>query len=225
MPLSDLEESRRLSTSMGLRNFRRKSEHELDGLPEDDLVAYLVAARRAGDVDASGLSVAMLVWGFMGNVRHRVALKVPKDRTEEVAESVLLSALSSDFDGSSVGEFRNWIGVIVKRRIADYHRNPKSDVRLVALPTEHLGDDEIWGEEPSVEFEGEAIDAQRAVDQAYERRSEKHQLVIDLYIFSDLSAADAAKQADVSQDNVHQIAKRFRDDVDELLRGDGNTPD
>jgi len=115
--------------------------------------------------------------------------------------------------------------VIVKRRIADYHRNPKSDVRLVALPTEHLGDDEIWGEEPSVEFEGEAIDAQRAVDQAYERRSEKHQLVIDLYIFSDLSAADAAKQANVSQDNVHQIAKRFRDDVDELLRGDGNTPD
>ncbi len=80
---------------------------------------------------------------------------------------MLLSALTSEFDGSSVGEFRKWIGTIIQRRIADYHRDPKRDVRLVPLPTEHLGDDEIWGDEPSVEFEGEAIDAQRAVEQAY----------------------------------------------------------
>jgi RNA polymerase sigma factor (sigma-70 family) len=210
---------------MGRGSFRRKGEHELEQLGEDDLVAYLVAARRAGDVDASGLAVAMLVWGFFGNVRHRVALKVPVERIEEVTESVLLSALSSDFEGSSVGEFRNWIGRIVQRRIADYHRDPKTDVRLVALPSEHLGDDEVWGDEPSVNFEGEAIDAQRAVDQAYAERSEQHQLVIDLYIFADLAAADAAKQAGVSETNVHKIAQRFRDDVDRLLKDDGNTPD
>lgn len=194
-------------------------------LPEDDLVAYLISARKAGDVEASGLAVAMLVWGFMGTVSHRVSLKVPPERIEEVAESVLLSALSSDFHGSSVGEFRKWLGVIIKRRIADYHRNPKTDVRLVALPTEHLGDDEIWGDEPSVEFEGDAIDAQRAVDQAYSERSEQHQLVIDLYIFTDLSAADAAERAGVSETNVHKIAQRFRDDFDRLLTDDGNTSD
>ncbi len=77
---------------------------------EDDLVAYLGAARRAGDRHASALAVAMLVWGFMANVKRRVALKVPPNATEEVAQSVLLSALNADFDGWSVGEFRNWIG-------------------------------------------------------------------------------------------------------------------
>ena len=211
--------------TMGRRTFRRKSEQDVAQLSEDELVAYLLAARRAGDVEASGLAVAMLVWGLMENVRYRVAMKVPKERIEEVAESVLLSALASAFDGSSVGEFRTWLGVIVRRRIADFHRDPKRDVRLVPLPTEHLEQDEIWGHEPSVEFEGEAVDAQRAVDEAYGGRNEKHRLVIDLYIFDDLPAAEVAAQAETSEANVHKIAQRFRDDVDELLKDDGNTQD
>ena len=131
-------------------------------MSEDELVAYLGAARARRGPGGSGLAVSMLVWGFMDNVEGRVAMKVPAHAIEEVAQSVLLSALTSDFDGSSVGEFRKWISTIVERRIADYHRDPKRDVRLDPLPTEHLGDDEIWGDEPSVEFEGEAIDAQRA---------------------------------------------------------------
>ena len=165
----------------------------------------------------------MLVWGFMANVQGRVAMKVPPHAIEEVAQSVLLSALASEFDGSSVGEFRKWISTIVSRRIADYHRDPKRDVRLEPLPSEHLGDDEIWGGEPSVEFEGEAIDAQRAVDQAIGELNETHQQVIELYVFADLSAADAGKQAGVSEANVHKIAQRFRDRFDELLGDDGNT--
>ena len=38
-------------------------------MPEDELIAYLLAARRAGDKEASGLAVAMLIWGLMDNVQ------------------------------------------------------------------------------------------------------------------------------------------------------------
>ncbi len=208
---------------MGGERFRRRGEGELAQLGEDDLVAYLIAARRAGDAEASGLAIAMLVWGYMENVRLRVALKVPTEAVEEVAQSVLLSGLTSDFDGSSVGEFRKWIGVILRRRVADFHRDPKRDVRLEPLPTENLGDEEIWRGEPTQEFEGEAIDAQRAAAKAYLERSEEHRRVIDLYIFGDLPAAEVAAQTGLTEANVHQIAKRFRDRFDELFRGDGDT--
>jgi len=207
---------------MGSRGFKRKGEHELAQLPEDKLIAYLASARTAGDVEASGTAVAILIYGLMDNVQ-RVALKVPREAVEEVSESVLLSVLRSEFAGSSVGEFRKWTGTIIQRRVADYHRDPKRDVRLVALPTEHLGDEEIWGDEPSVEFEGEAVDAERAVEQAYGDLNDKHQLVIDLYVFADLPAREAAEQAGVSEANVHKIAQRFRDHLDKLLKDDSDT--
>jgi RNA polymerase sigma factor (sigma-70 family) len=192
-------------------------------MSEDEKIAYLQCARRAGDREASALVVSMLVWGFMEIAEHRVSMKVPPQATEEVAQSVLLSALTSEFDGSSVGEFRKFMGTIVMRRIADYHRDPKRDVRLEALPTEHQDSDEIWGDEPAVGFAGDTIDAQRALDQAYNELSDKHKKVIDLYIFGDLAAADVAERAGVSEANVHQIAHRFRDRFDELFGDDGNT--
>ena len=210
---------------MGSGRFKRKGEHELAKLPEDELIPYLVAARDAGDVEASGTAVAILIWGLMDIVQRRVALKVPREAVEEVSESVLLSVLTSEFSGASVGEFRKWTGTIIQRRVADYHRDPKRDVRLVALPTEHLGDEEIWGDEPAVEFEGEAVDAQRAVEQAYGELNESHQLVIDLYVFADLPAREAAERAGVSEANVHKIAQRFRDHLDQLLKDGSDTQD
>lgn len=212
----------RLNEPLG--RFRRQSEQQLAALDEDDLIAYLIGARAAGDRDASGLAVSMLVFGFMGNVQHRVALKVPSESIEDVSESVLLSALSSPFDGGSVGEFRKWLGTIVQRRIADFHRDPRRELQTTALPTEHRGDEEIWGEEPAVEFEGDTVDVRRAIETAYEELNPLHRQVIDLSIWDDLSAGEVAKRLDVSPTNVHKITQRFRDRIDQLFPRDGNTP-
>lgn len=208
---------------MASGGFRRKSEGELAKLSEDELIAYLLTARRAADKEASGLALAMLSWGFMDNVRYRVALKVPREAVDEVAESVLLSALTSEFDGASVGEFRKWIGAIIQRRVADYHRDPRRDVRLGPLPSEHLDDDEVWGDEPSIEFEGEAIDIERAIETALGESNPTHRRVIELTIFDDAAPKDVAGQLDVTVDNVHQIVRRFRVRLDELLSSDDDT--
>jgi len=207
-----------------LGRFRRQSEQELAALGEDDLIAYLLGARAAGDRDASGLAVSMLVFGFMNNVQYRVAMKVAPESVEDVAKSVLLSALSSPFDGGSVGEFRKWIGTIVQRRIADFHRDPRRELQTDPLPTEHQGDDDVWGGEPAVEFEGDTVDVRRAIDTAYDELNPLHRRVIDLSIWGDLSAGEVAERLDVSPANVHKITQRFRDRIDELFPRDGDTP-
>lgn len=207
---------------MGGDGFKEKGEHELAAMPEHRLIAYLLEAREAGA--ATGLAVSILVFKLMGDVRRRVAMKVPADAIDEVSETVLLSALTSRFDGTSAGELRSWLTTIIKRRIADHHRSPKSDVRLVPLPDEHEGDDEVWGRRASVPFEGEAVDVERALDQAKRELNPDHQEVISLYIFEDLPAAEIAARIDaISEANVHKIAQRFRDRVSHLLSDDRDT--
>jgi RNA polymerase sigma factor (sigma-70 family) len=193
-------------------------------LGEDELIAYLLGARAAGDRDASSLAVSMLVYGFMDNVQRRVAMKVPPESVEDVSKSVLLSALASPFDGASVGELRKWVGTIVQRRIADFHRDPRRELQPVALPTENQGDEAVWGEEPAVEFEGDTVDVRRAIDQAYAEINPLHRQVIDLSIWDDLPADEVAQRLEVSPANVHKITQRFRDRIDELFPRDGDTP-
>lgn len=207
---------------MGGGAFKEKGEHELAAMPEDRLIAYLLEARAAGA--RTDLAVSILVWKLMSNVRRRVAMKVPAEAIEEVSEAVLLSALTSEFGGSSVGEFRSWLSTIIQRRIADFHRSPKTDVRLVPLPDEHEGDDELWGARASVPFEGEAIDVERALDQAMGELRPEHREVVLLYVFEDLPAGEVAGRVDgISETNVHKIAQRFRDRVGGLLSDGGDT--
>ena len=185
-------------------------------MPEHALIAYLLDARAAGA--PTGLAVSILVYKLMHDVRRRVAMKVPAEAIDEVAETVLLSALTSSFDGTSAGEFRAWLTTIIKRRIADYHRSPKSEVRLVPLPDEHEGHDEVWGRRASVPFVGEAIDVERALDQAKRELNPDHLEVVGLYVFDDLPAAEVAAGVEgISEANVHKIAQRFRDRVSDLL--------
>ena len=45
-----------------------------------------------------------------------------------------------------------------------------------------------------------------------------------LYIFEDRPAAEVADRVDgISETNVHKIAQRFRDRINELLAGGGDT--
>ncbi len=199
-----------------MSSFRELPEHALQNLSDDDLIAYIRGAASTARPEAARTALAILVFGYIDIVRYRVRLKVPAHDVDDVAHGAMLSAFTSAFDGQSVGEFRAWLHRIVARRIADYHRKGRPEV--VPLPDE--GDDEQWGEEPSVEPEGEAIDVERAVEQALSGLSEPHRQVIDLYVFEDLPADEAAARVEgMTEANVHQIASRFRKRLRELLEG------
>jgi len=203
-------------------NFRELQEQELTALDDDGLIAYIRNARAAGGGDAVTLALRILVFGYLSTVERRVALKVPPEDVANVALDAMESAIRSAFDGESVGEFRSWMHTIVNRRIVDYWRSPQRKLDTVPLPEEHEREDDQWGDVSSVEFEGVAVDAQKAIDTAYDELNAEHQRVIDLYVFDDRPAAEAAQEIGTSEQNVHQIASRYRRRVRELL-DDGDT--
>jgi DNA-directed RNA polymerase specialized sigma24 family protein len=204
-----------------LPDFQELPQQRLDKLDDEQLVDYMRRAREASRHDAMRPAVATLVFGYWDNLVGRARLKLRTDAdAEEVAAEALASAIASAFDGKSVGEFRSWLHTILSRRIADWWEGREQKLDKTALPSEHLGDEEVWGREPSVGFEGDALFAQECVRGAYaEVEDERHQEVIDRYVFGPSSAADAALLVGVgmTETNVHQIASRFQKRVRELL--------
>lgn len=197
------------------------SDSRLAELGDDDLIAIVRAARAEGRMDDALRAVRILAFGYFGIVRARVALKVPAEDVDEVASRVIESALTSAFDGTSVGEFRSWLNRITDRRIADYHRRREGKPEIVGLPTGEE-DDDLWGPEPSVEFEGVAVDVERAIESVMDGLNDTHREIVDLFVFQDVAGDEVAARLGQSEANVHQVASRFRKALRELL-DDGDT--
>ena len=196
-------------------------------MSDEQLVAYMRAARDAGRPEAMKPALAVLVFGYWDTLVNRARLKLPAADAEDVAGEAVASAIASAFDGRSVGEFRSWLHTILSRRVADYHEARKRRPKTTELASEHQGDDEVRGKEPAVPFEGEALFASECLARAYEElERDSHRRVIDLYVLGPLSAAETAAEVGdgMTEANVHQIASRFQRRFRELLGG-GDTSD
>jgi RNA polymerase sigma factor (sigma-70 family) len=208
-----------------LADFRELPEHQLQPLSDDDLIAYIRAARDAGRPEAMKPAIGVLAFGYWDNLVNRARLKLPEADVEQVAGEALESAIASAFDGRSVGEFRSWLHTILSRRIADHYQKRERTPATEKLVSEHQGAEEVWGEEPSVEFEGEALHAHDCVQLAFEELPEAHQRVVRLYLFGPHSAAEVVERVGdgMTEANVHQISSRYQRRVKELL-DEGESP-
>ena len=211
-----------------LAGFRELPAHRLAGLGDEQLVEYLRAARAAGRHDAMRPAVAVLVHGYWDILVHRARLKLRTDAdAEEVAAETVASAIASAFDGRSVGEFRSWLHTILSRRIADWYEAKERKLDKTRLPSEHQADEEVWGREPSVEFEGDALFARDCIRRAFEEIEDpRHRRALELYVLGPHSAAETAGLVGdgMTEANVHQIGSRFQRRIRELLEG-GDTSD
>ena len=191
------------------------------------LIDYLRAAREAGRHDAMKAAIAVLVFGYHDTLMNRARLKLPEADVADVVSETLASAIASAFDGSSVGEFKSWLHTILSRRIADYHDARTRMPKTAPLPGEHHGDDEVWGDEPSEPFEGDALHARGCLEAAYSEleNGTATGAVIDLYVLGPNSAAETAALIGdgMTEANVHQIASRFQRRVKELLEEGSDT--
>lgn len=206
-------------------NFRPRKEHELALLTDDELIAYIVAARDAGFADEARVAMGILAFRRLGDVRRRVAIKVPKADVDDVAMEVMASALKAAFAGECMGEFVSLLHTITDRRVADFHRSrkPQDD----PLPEENAGDEDVWGRTLATDDFTVEIDLRAVADQALGELSSPHRAVVEHYVFRRETAREAAEAVNMScgeeldrpmtEDNVHQIAKRFRDRMRELL--------
>ena len=214
-------------------NFHCLSEDELQRLSSDGLIDYIRKATDAGRHDCAKSALAILCWRHFDDVVRRVKLRVPAQDVEDVAMTAMLAALKSAFDGVAEGQFVKWLHRIVDRRgIADYYRKRESRPEEVALPTEHGGEENVWGEEPSEADETGAVVVQSVIDECLEGLSDQHRVVVEVNVFDGQDAAGTAKRVNaefpnldppMSEANVHKIVSRFRKCIRELLADDGRT--
>ena len=88
---------------------------------------------------------------------------------------------------------------------------PSGARRRRLLPSEHAGEDDVWGAEPALESEAGAVELRIIVEEVLETFNDKHRLVIELHVFEGFTAADVCDRIKgMSEDNVAQIASRFR---------------
>lgn len=214
-------------------NFRPLPEIELARLSDDQLIAHIVAAREAGDHDGARSALGILAFRRYDDIRRRVLIKVPPEDADDVTSEVFASAIKSAFDGTSVGEFVNWLKTITRFRIADYHRG-RPDQPDLRLAEDQEGDEEAWGKELSEDDFSDRVDTEDLIEQSMSDLSAPHRAVVEFYVFGGLSAKKTAEEVNMfcedeltkpmTEANVYQIGKRFRDRLRKLLeeaRGPG----
>jgi RNA polymerase sigma factor (sigma-70 family) len=192
-------------------SFRVRSDRELERLSDEALLAYVRAARDAGELSAARRGLMILVYGHEANVRRRLSLRVGEHVLDDLVREVLVKAIAGAFAGSSVGEFRSWLNTIVERTAADYHRRAKRRPSEAPLPSEHPSDEQVWGEEPRVDGEAEGVELRILVEEVLATFGEKQRRVIELHVLEGRPAREVCESIDgMREDNVAQIASRFR---------------
>jgi RNA polymerase sigma factor (sigma-70 family) len=191
--------------------FHPLPDPELHQLSDEGLIAYIRAARDAGELADARRGLAFVVYGYERDVKRRLSLKVPSHAVDDLAHDALVRAIAAAFDGTSVGEFRNWLHTIVDRTAVDFFRRAERRPKETILPSEHAGEDDVWGAEPSLESEAGAVELRIIVEEVLDTFNEKHRHVIELHVFQGFPAAEVCDRIKgMSEDNVAQIASRFR---------------
>lgn len=191
--------------------FRPLPDRNLQNLSDEELIAYIRAARDEGQLAHGRRGLAILVFGYERDVKRRLSIKVPKHVVDDLAHDALVKAIAAAFDGSSVGEFRSWLHTIVDRTAVDFFRRAQRRPRETLLPSEHAGEEDVWGAEPMVDGEAGAVELRIIVDEVLGTFNERHRAVVELHVFGGLPAAEVCGRIDgMSEDNVAQIASRFR---------------
>lgn len=209
----------------------------LDGLSDEELVAYVVAAREAGYPEAGKRAADMIAFRIQPLIEARVAAKVGRDDREDVVMETLLSFMRSAFDGKVIDSVRAFAATIAKRRIADHYRQLERHPDQVPLSSENLDQEGVWGAEPTTADETAVLGIEDVIRRVLERRNGNHRRIIELYGpevmgGGDLTGAEvveamAAEGESVSISNVQQVWHRFKVELaKELQTGeDGMDPD
>lgn len=202
-------------------SFKQQADHELDQLSDEALIAYIRDAAAAGKPDAAKRALGILVYGHEPNVRRRLSLRLPTHAVEEVTGETLVRAFAAAFDGSSVGEFRSWLGTIAERTAVDWYRREARRPRQTELPEEHTAEEDGWRDALGREGGGGAVELKMVVAGEMSKLSDVHRRVVELHVLGPLTAIEVCEHVDgMKPDNVAQIASRFRKSLKEALHGD-----
>ena len=199
-----------------MASLRPLSDTELARLGDDELVAYALRARASGDGDAADLALQIFAFGLEDALRAFVRSRLDSHgdaAIEEVAERALEDAIRSirGLRGETAPEARAFVFKIARLRIADFHRRGRVRTAPLDAGAEAGGSDAA------------AIDTGLLLEGTLAELRPDHKLVVEHFVLSGYSARETAElvrrrldgRADdsMSEQNVHQIASRFRRDL------------
>ena len=199
-------------------DFKSQPDDALQRLSEDELIAYICAARDAGDFPAARRGVMTLTAGLMSLIIARMRLRGLGDASEDVAMEAFEKAAVGAFRGESVGEFRAWLNTIIHGTANDWWRRfYRHKERLDPL---NAADQEGSHFEPSVESESGAVELMLVTEEVLAELSGRHREVVELHVLDGVPAPEVCERLDgMSIDNVAQIASRFRKRLRQALEG------
>ena len=224
--------------------FRTLNDNELSALTDEELIALQADARQASRPQDATLALGHLLNRHRYRVLAWVQLKTPADDVEDVVSEVTMSAISSVLEGTTVGEYVEWLRTIVHRRVADYHRRKEAQPQFQPLPEEHEADEEIWeskrGRKPEAQDNhADEVLLRDFIQPALDELSDVHRRVIELggplglgfdhrpakEVASQINDQFAGKLDDSMTDaNVHKILSRFRNRLRKLFEKSGGKP-
>ncbi len=204
-------------------------DYELAKLPDEQLIDYVAKAREAGNLDAARLGLGVFANRRFTDLARIASSKMPSwDDAEDMAAQTIRDVFRARFDGEAVGEAVNFIKRVLARRIADFYDSRKPVDRL---PEEDDSEKGPRAPDAAVD-QGEIgrVDAQDCVDRIYgSLEADHHRAVVDHYVFEGYTAKETAEKVNtffpdldppMSDQNVHQIASRFRSDLRDELESD-----
>lgn len=214
-----------------MSDFQPLPIHRLERLADRELIDYVGAARRAGDSAAERSAIGYLAFAFEPTIKAWVRRRTPAADVDDVVMEVFESVIDASFHGKVLGEFGSFLRTICERRVADNLRRRGRRLDADPMPSEHEGDEAVWGTGPSVGDETGRIALRDALERVLATRNPLHQQVIRLYGsgvdgFEDLSAGAVSARIEaagtgerVTVDNVAKIWSRFIGDVRRELDG------
>ena len=206
-----------MATLVAYVGFSELPDHALQQLSDEKLIEYVRRSREAEQLPAGRRALMILVYGQERRVTQLLKLRMPYDlnRVDDVAHDAMVAAFCAAFDGNSVGEFYSWLNTITERMALNFFRKHyeggKRKLDTQPLPSEH--DDNDVGGEPEHGVDGGYgnSELQAIVDAVTATLKDQHKEVIRLHIFGGLTAREVcARLPKMSEDNVAQIASRFR---------------
>ncbi len=205
---------------MSKLSFREKDDHELDKLPDEELIAYVIAARHAENGRAAKLGLAIFAYRRYDDLVWRAKGKLPVGAdTEDLAARVIEGVFKAAFRGEHFGEAVSLVNRIFANKVADFYRKHE---RTDQLPEDSEADDQWRPDAATVGDRTGEFEVQELARERYEALAPHHKLVVDLFVLDGYDASETAEKVNnefpelstpMSDQNVHKIASRFRKDL------------
>jgi RNA polymerase sigma factor (sigma-70 family) len=182
-------------------------------LKDEELIAYAVGARDAGERDAFEAAAKLFAGRRMGLVSYWVSQKADPEEVDEITSNALVSIIKgiTGVSGSSTGEFVEWMRTVTRRRIADHYRAKEKLPAFTPLddqPKDEGQWTETVGEPDSTGGVDTALVVKNALDQLDEVKREVVERRIEGY--SSKETAKMSSDPKMTPANVDQIFSRFK---------------